>query len=327
MDRILVTGASGFVGSALVPRLVREGRRVRAASRMQSPPPPGAEAVAVGDIGPGTDWSRALQDIDAVVHLAARVHVGRESPRDGPLFHAVNAAGAGALAPAARAAGVRKFILVSTTTVYGDRSRGQPFDESSPTAPVSAYEGERLVAEALRDSGCTLVILRPPLVYGPGARGNFARLVSWIHSGIPLPLRSVRNKRSLLFVENLADAIVHCLHHPAALGVYTVTDGDDVSTADLIALIAAALERPLRLLPCPLLVLSMAAGLAGRRGAAIRLLCDMVVEGARIRRELGWCAPYSLRSGINAACRDDPAPIAELPESPREAGPRGRIRR
>ena len=304
--KILITGATGFVGRALVSRLGVEGRAVRAAVRTSGVDlAPGVEAVAVGEIGAATEWRAAVSGIDAVVHLAARVHVTGEEARTGEgLFREVNVDGAAGLARAARAAGVRRLVLTSSTTVYGDRSTGAPFGESSPPAPKTPYarsklEGERAVAEVLAGSNTDLVVLRPPLVYGPGAKGNFERLVRLVERGVPLPLASVRNRRSLLFVGSLVDGIVRALDHPAAAGrTYNVADLRDVSTPELVSGIAAALGRRPRLLPCPLGVLRAAAALAGRGEELSRLVDDMAVDASRMRADLGWAPPFTLEQGL-----------------------------
>lgn len=302
----LLTGAAGFVGRVLVRRLAAEHRTLRAAVRSASTElPAGAAPVAVGEIGPNTDWTRAVDGADAVVHLAARVHMtGEDAASALPRFRAVNTAGSAALARAARNAGVRRFVFVSTTTVYGDRSLGRPFDESSPTAPATPYaqsklEAERELADLLGGSATELVVLRPPLVYGPGAKGNFARLVRLVRRGVPLPLASVQNRRSLLFVENLVDAIVRALDHPAAAGrTYVVSDGEDLSTPALIARLAAALGRQPRLFAFPTSLLRLAGTLLGRGDEVGRLLDDMAVDSARISSELGWRPPSSLDEGL-----------------------------
>jgi nucleoside-diphosphate-sugar epimerase len=266
---------------------------------------PRVEAVAVGEIDAATEWRAAVSGIDAVVHLAARVHVTGDDARTGEdLFRTVNVDGAVGLARAAREARVRRFVLASSTTVYGDRSAGAPFGESSPPAPTTPYarsklDGERAVAEVLAGSGTELVVLRPPLVYGPGAKGNFARLVRLVERGVPLPLASVRNRRSLLFVGNLVDAIVRALDHPTAAGrTYNVTDLRDVSTPELISGIAAALGRRPRLLPCPTGVLRAAAALAGRSEELSRLVDDMAVDASRMRADLDWDPPFTLEQGL-----------------------------
>jgi nucleoside-diphosphate-sugar epimerase len=207
---------------------------------------------------------------------------------------------------------VRRLLILSTTTVFGDRSPDRAFDESSPTAPATPYalsklEAERELAEILGGSATELVVLRSPLVYGSGAKGNFVRLVRLVERGTPLPLASVRNRRSLVFVENLVDAIVRALDHPAAAGrTYVVSDGEDVSTPDLIALLAAALDRPSRLFPFPLALLRLAGRLLGRADEMSRLLDDMAVDGSRIRRELGWAPPFSLDEGLARSCAGTP---------------------
>ncbi len=265
-----------------------------------------ADRVVIDDIGPETVWSHAVDAVDAVVHLAARVHMtGEDAATALPLFRTVNAAGSLALARAARGGGVRRFILLSTTTVYGDCSPGRAFDESSRPAPASPYaqsklEAEQLVAEALAGSPTELVVLRPPLVYGPNAKGNFARLVRLVARGVPLPLASVRNRRSLVFVDNLVDAIVCALEHPAAAGrTYIVSDGEDVSTPDLIARIASALGRRPRLFAFPPPLLRLAGTLIGRGPEIARLLDDMAVDSSRIRAELGWRPPFTVDEGLS----------------------------
>ena len=304
---ILVTGATGFIGGTLIRRLLGDGRAVRAALRRTTPGLPAeAELVAIRDIGPETNWMRAVDGADAVVHLAARVHMtGEYTPDALPLFRAVNAAGSATLARAAREAGVRRLVLLSTTTVYGDRSLGRPFDEASPPAPATPYarsklEAEQLVAEALRGSSTEFVVLRPPLVYGAGAKGNFERLVRLVRRGIPLPLASVHNRRSLVYVGNLVDAIVRSLDHPAAAGrTYVVSDGEDVSTPQLVSRIAAALGRRPRLIPMPPALLRFAGKLIGRADEVARMLDDMAVDSSRIRKELDWQPAFTLAEGLS----------------------------
>jgi nucleoside-diphosphate-sugar epimerase len=314
LQQTLVTGATGFVGRTLVARLLSEGRPVRAAVRAAPADLPAeVEQVAIGEIRPDTDWTRAVAGVDAVVHLAARVHMtGERTPNALPRFRAVNTAGSAALARAARDAGVHRLVFLSTTTVYGDRSRGQPFDESTPTAPATPYaqsklEAERELAAILAASVTELVVLRPPLVYGPGAKGNFARLIRLVERGVPLPLGSIRNRRSLVFVENLVDAILRALDHPAAAGrTYVVSDGEDVSTPDLIVRIAAAVGRRSRLFAFPPALLRLAGTFLGRADEMSRLLDDMAVDSSRFRRELGWAPPFSLDEGLVRSCAGTP---------------------
>jgi nucleoside-diphosphate-sugar epimerase len=296
---VMVTGASGFIGRTLVRRLLADGRPVRAAVRDAATPlPPGVERAIVGDIGPHTVWSGALEGVDAVAHLAARAHVLREQSAE-PLaaFRAVNAAGTRRLTEAARAAGVRRVVYVSTIGVHGVKTAGHPIDESSPFEPESLYarsklEGEQALQEALAGSRTEWVILRPPLVYGPDAPGNFGRLVRLVARGVPLPLGSVHNRRSLIYVENLADAIARCIDHPAAAGeTFVVSDGVDVSTADLVRRLARTVGGSARLLPCPPPVLRLAGAMLGRRGEVSRLIDDLTVDSRKIRQLLGWVPP------------------------------------
>lgn len=308
---ILVTGASGFVGRALLPRLASEGYRVRAAVRRpDSGLPAGAAPVAIGDLTDEPDWRRALAGVDAVVHLAARAHVLAErSPDAFALYHAANTIPTLRLAEAAAAAGLRRLVFISSVRVHGSRTVGAPFDEASPLAAEDPYgrskaDAERGLAEIARASGLEVVVLRPPLVYGPGARGNFARLARLVARGVALPLGAVRNRRSLVYVGNLADAIVRSVAHPAAAGrTFMVSDGEDLSTAELVRRIARALGRPPRLVPVPPALLRAAGALAGRREDVARLLDDLAVDSSLLRRALGWTPPYTLDEGLAATMR------------------------
>ena len=305
--RILLTGATGFVGRALVPRLLAERRTVRASVRRSSAAlPADVEAVPVDDVGPDTDWRAALVGVDAVVHLAARSHVRRDSSADAhALYRATNSLGALRLAEAAAAAGVRRLVFLSSVRVHGERSAGAPFDESSPLAAQDPYGQSKADAErglaALAGAGrLDPVILRPPLVYGPEARGNFARLARLVARGVPLPLGAVRNRRSLIYVGNLVDAIVCALDHPAAAGeTFMVSDGEDVSTPELVHRIARALGKPARLLPVPPALLRLGGALMGRADDVARLLDDLVVDSSKIRAVLGWSPVFTLNEGLD----------------------------
>jgi nucleoside-diphosphate-sugar epimerase len=282
-------------------------RRVRAAVRPSSDALPAeAETVTVDDIGPDTDWRAALAGIDAIVHLAARAHVLRDSSADAHArYRALNTLGALRLAEAAAAAGVRRFVFLSSVRVHGERSTGAPFDEASPLVAEDPYgrskaDAERGLATLAAAGRLQPVILRPPLVYGPGARGNFARLVAMVARGVPLPLGAVRNCRSLVFVGNLVDAVARSLDHPAAAGeTFIVSDGEDLSTPELVRHIARALDKPARLVPVPPALLRLGGTLAGRADDAARLLDDLVVDGSKIRACLGWSPIFSLDEGLD----------------------------
>ncbi len=263
------------------------------------------ETIAVGDIGPDTDWSAALRGVDAVVHLAARAHVLHESSAEAhERYRAVNTLGALRLAEAAAAAGVRRFVFLSSVRVHGERSIAAPFTESSPLLAVDPYgrskaEAEIGLAALARHARLEPVILRPPLVYGPEARGNFARLVALVARGVPLPLGAVRNRRSLIFLGNLVDAIVRALDHPAAAGeTFMVSDGEDVSTPDLVRRLARALGKPARLFSVPPGLLRIAGSLAGRADDIARLADDLVVDAGRIREKLHWTPPFRLDDAL-----------------------------
>jgi nucleoside-diphosphate-sugar epimerase len=313
---VLVTGASGFVGRELCRTLEAAGVPLRAALRTRSARPGTGlaawtqAAVDVGDIGPETDWSAAVAGCMAVVHLAARVHIMREHSSD-PLteFRRVNRVGTRRLAEAAAAAGVRRFVFMSTVKVHGEVSPGRPFVEGDPLVPADAYsisksEAEQELAEVCSKTGMQLTILRPPLVYGPGVGGNFARLLRSVDRGLPLPFGAFHNRRSLVYVGNLADAVAACItEHAAASGAFLVGDGESVSTPDLVRRIAAALERPARLVNVPLWLLRAGANILGRSGDFDRLAGDLEVDSGAIRRALQWKPRVSMPQGLAATAQ------------------------
>jgi nucleoside-diphosphate-sugar epimerase len=295
----LVTGANGFIGRALCARLAAEGWTVRAAVfPLGAPVPAGTAAAPVGDIGAGTDWTAALAGVEVVIHLAARVHVMKETAGD-PLaaFRAVNVEGTRRLARSAAATGVKRLVFLSTVGVHGASSE-TPLTEDSPLRPHNDYsrsklEGEAALAEDSRGTGLETVIVRAPLVYGPGHKGNMARLVSVLRRGWPLPLASVRNRRSFICVDNLVDALLVCATHPGAGGkVFLVSDGTDFSTPELVRGLCAGLGRPARLFPCPAALLRL---------AGTGLTDSLAIDAGRIRRELGWAPPVPAAEGLRAA--------------------------
>ncbi|CAO3423034.1 UDP-glucose 4-epimerase family protein [Azospirillum doebereinerae] len=306
--RVLVTGANGFVGRALVPLLAGRGHQVRAAIRNAGTAVPNAaETVAVGDIGPDTDWTSALDGIDAVVHLAARVHVMRDTASD-PLaaFRAVNTEGTRRLAESAASAGVRRFVHLSSVKALVDESQPRPLDDATTPDPHSPYgvsklEAERALADIAARTGLEVATIRPPLVYGPGVGGNFRSLLKLVASGLPLPLGALDNRRSLIFVGNLADAAALCLTHPRASGgTFLVQDGQPLSTAELVRAIGAALGRPARLLPVPAGLMALGARLAGRQAVFDRIAGSLTVDDRAIRERLGWRPPHDPASGLRA---------------------------
>jgi nucleoside-diphosphate-sugar epimerase len=305
--KVLVTGANGFVGTALAVRLIHEDWEVNRAIRSSVATDGG---IAIGDIRVDTDWSPALSGCDAVVHLAARVHVMRDAVSD-PLtaFRAVNVDGTFNLARQAAAAGVKRFIFLSSIKVNGE-GREEPYQETDRAAPrdpyaISKWQAEQGLHGIAAKTGMEVVILRPPLVYGPGVKANFHRLLGVVDKGWPLPLGAIRNRRSLLYLGNLVDAIQLCLEHPAAAGqTYLLSDGEDVSSPELVRRLARAMGRPARLLPVPPTWLRLAGRLVGRHAEVERLLGSLVVDSGRIRRELGWSSPFSLDAGLAETARD-----------------------
>lgn len=309
--RILVTGATGFVGAALCELLVRRGHVVRAAQRVL---PPAAsrhfEAVAVGDLGPETDWTTSLHNVQAIVHLAARVHVMCEKAAD-PLaeFRHVNVAATANLARQAAASGVMRFVYVSSIKVSGERTERRAFTADACPRPEDAYAQSKLEAEqALRKigerTGLEVVIVRPPLVYGPGVKGNFLSLLRWVGRGLPLPLALCRNRRSLVGITNLCDLLARCVSHPAAAGkVFLAGDGEDLSTAELVQRLARALDRPSRLVPVPPSWLYLAARMLGKPGIYERICGSLQVDIGEARRVLEWDPPLNVDDELTRTAR------------------------
>lgn len=309
---ILITGADGFVGAALCDRLRNEVIPLRGVvRRLKSPLDSDQNMAAVGDISARTDWSSALQDVTEVVHLAARMHLMNESSPDLiSEFRRVNVEGTASLARKAAAHGVRRFVFLSSIKVNGELTgAGQPFtatDAPSPEDPygVSKCEAEQMLWQIATETGMEVVVLRPPLVYGPGVKGNFIRLMRVIDKQLPLPLGAIQNQRSLIYLDNLVDAIRVCLTHPKAAGkTFLVSDGEDVSTPELIRRVAAALGRRPLLLPIPVSWMKWAGAFLGKRAAVDRLLGSLCVDMIPLREELGWNPPYTMQAGLEATAQ------------------------
>jgi nucleoside-diphosphate-sugar epimerase len=303
--RLLITGANGFVGRALAELLHTDVRfQTVYATRNAGQHASGTNFVSVGDISGDTDWTAALAGVQTVVHLAARVHVMRETAGD-PLaeFRRVNVEGTRALAKQAAAAGVERFLFLSSIKVNGETGY---FSERDAPRPVDAYgnskhEAEQLLSDLARRTRMQVVIIRPPLVYGPGVKANFRMLLNLVARGIPLPFGAVHNRRSFVAVQNLTQFILHCVEHPLAGNeTFLISDDEDLSTPELVRRMALALGKPPRLVPIPEWILKWAAVATGQRGVAERLLGTLQLDIAKARNLLGWTPPVTVDEALRS---------------------------
>jgi nucleoside-diphosphate-sugar epimerase len=321
MRRVLVTGASGLVGGAVARRLLEEpSTLVRAAFRGEPPLLPSAvECVRVGDIGEATDWTSALENVDAVVHAAARVHVMKDDARD-PLseFRAVNVEGTLALARQAAVAGVRRFVFVSSIKVNGEETLpGRSFHADSLPEPVDAYgiskyEAEQGLSAIARLTDLEVVVIRPVLVYGPGVKANFRAMLRALRLGLPLPLGLIHNRRSLVALDNLVDLITRCLWLPAAAGqTFLVSDGEDLSIPELLHRAGQAMGVRARLIPVPVVIIATVGRMLGKRETVRRLCGSLVVDIGKTRELLAWNPPVrvdeALRRTVDAFLKQQDA--------------------
>jgi nucleoside-diphosphate-sugar epimerase len=301
--KILVTGATGFVGTALCRRLTHDGVLHAGAVRQHA----GFGQFEIGELTGRVDWSSALADCDAIIHLAARVHIMKDRADD-PLtaFRAVNVAATENLARQAAQHGVRRFIFASSIKVNGESTSDKPFLASDLPITLDPYgqsklEAEQALARIAEATGLEVVIVRPPLVYGPGVGANFLRLMQLVKSGLPLPFGALNNCRSMVALDNLIDLLLTCVRHPAAAGqTFLVSDGHDVSTPELIRMLAAAMGKRAWLLPVPTKLLAAGAAVAGKSAAAERLLGSLQVDIEKTRSTLGWQSVVSMDDAINA---------------------------
>ena len=311
--RVLLTGASGFVGRAVQTRLIADGEHELRCALRQLPSSIGSgfETTLAPSLGDNADWSAALSGVDGVIHCAARVHVMHEQAAD-PLaeFRRANVEGTLRLARQAVEAGVRRFVFVSSIKANGEQTRlGEAFcadDEAKPCDPygISKLEAEQALLALGRETGLEVVIVRPPLIYGPGVKANFLSMMRWLRRGVPLPLGAIDNKRSLVALDNLVDLLVHCLVHPAATGqCFLVSDGEDLSTSELLRRLGAALGRPVRLLPVPQGCIEGTARLLRRADLSQRLCGSLQVDIEKTRQLLGWTPPVSVDKALADTAR------------------------
>jgi len=303
---VLLTGASGFLGRGVVAQ-VRQRKGISLTLALRSRPV-GSELPlhVIGGLSGDSDWSQAVAGRSVVIHAAARAHIMREEVAD-PLaeYRRVNVEGTLYLAQQAAAAGVKRFIFISSIKVNGEASAfGKPFLASAPPAPedpysISKLEAELGLMELAGETGMEVVIIRPPLVYGPGVKGNFASMIKLVEKGLPLPLGAIHNKRSLVGIDNLVDLIIRCIDHPAAANqVFLAGDGEDLSTTELLRGVGRAMGKPARLIPVPAGLLQFGATLLGRKAMAQRLLGSLQVDISKTCELLDWKPPYTVEEGL-----------------------------
>ena len=302
---ILVTGAGGFVGTAVVSELARRAIPYRAVTRARCD-----GDFGIGNIGPGTDWTAALDGVDAIIHLATCAHLNERVADPIAHFRSANVDSTLNLALQAIKAGVKRLVFISSIKVNGEATqRGRPFTADDTPNPQSDYarfklEAEQGLFDLSRGSGLEVTIIRPPLVYGPGVKANFARMMDSVNRGIPLPLGSIDNRRSFVFVGNLADLIVLSTIHPNADGqVFLVSDGEDISTTELFKKMAQALGRPPLIIPMPAVLLTFAAATIGQSAIASRLIDSLQVDVTKTRALLGWVPHRDIDEGLRQTAR------------------------
>ena len=309
--KILVTGANGFVGSQLIIRLKEDSKSlvVGAVRKETNESIHSGEYCVVGNIDAQTDWRAALRGIDVVVHTAARAHVMKDEENN-PLaaYQKINVEGTLNLAMQAARAGIRRFIFISSIKVNGETTPlDQPFIADDIESPQDAYgiskmQAEQGLKQIASETGMEIVIIRSPLVYGPGVKGNFATMINMVEKGLPLPLGGVNNKRSLIAVDNLVDLIITCIEQPAAANqVFLAGDGEDLSTTELLRALARAMGKPSRLISVPAWVLVLGATILGKKAMTQRLLGSLQVDISKTKNVLGWKPLLNVEEGLRRA--------------------------
>lgn len=314
--RVLVTGASGFVGRYLCDDLRYHGYQVTGVVRRKTGSKSGCSSpdIILGpELDADSDWSSLLKGQDLIVHTAARVHVMHDTAQDPyQAFRAVNVDGTLALARQAAAASVKRFVFISSIKVNGEETQlGQPFTEevsSPPTDPygLSKYEAELALLELAKLTGMEVVIIRPPLVYGEGVKGNFASIMSLLAKGYPLPFGAIHNRRSLLSLDNLIDFITVCISHPAAANqVFLVSDGVDLSTTELLVKLSSAMGKQTKLLPIPEMIMRLGLCVIGKTAISQRLFSSLQVDITKAKRLLNWVPIMSIEDGLKQCTKNN----------------------
>lgn len=299
-----MTGSNGFIGQFLLTALIKNGFYVRAVMRKKNDKADSSEVICQ-DISPDADWGSALKNIDIVIHLAARVHVLEDNDSGAFVeYLAVNVNGTANLALQAAAAGVKRFVFISSIGVNGNQTTDKPFNEKDDLYPhgfyaVSKWEAEKALHKIAQETGLEIVIVRPPLVYGAGVKANFKNLLKLVKSRVPLPFGAIDNLRSLIYVENLVDFLILCTHHPKAVNeTFVIADGDDVSTTQLITSIAEQYGRKALLISFSKNWLEKRLKSIGKHALATRLLGNLQVDITKARTLLGWQPPFTFKQGI-----------------------------
>ena len=313
-SQVLVTGSTGFIGRALLARLATENLHIRATVRnnTESTFNKIAQVIDVGDLTPSLDWRLALEGVDVVVHLASRVHIMSDQAKDPPAeYRRINVDASLNLAYQAAEAGVKRFIYLSSIKVNGEFTLpGDIFSADDIPLPQDAYGVSKHQAEmGLRviasETGMEVVIIRPPLVYGPGVKANFLSMMRWLSRSIPLPLGAINNLRSLVALDNLVDLIVRCIDHPGAANqIFLVSDGEDISITSLLHRMGKALGKPARLIPVPISWLHIFGKLLGRKAIVERLSLSLQVDISKTRKLLNWSPPINLDEGLQRVAQD-----------------------
>lgn len=309
--KVLLTGASGFLGSSISAQLDKRSYEFLSIVRKESKFPQ-YNTKAVGNIDSKTDFSKVLPGVQVVIHAAARAHIMKDESSD-PLaeYREVNVAGSANLARQAVSAGVKRFIFISSIKVCGENSTGKPaYKELMEASPEDAYgqskyEAEEVLKQIAAETGMELVIIRPPLIYGVGVKANFLSLLKLTRLPVPLPFGLIHNQRSMVYLENLVDFILQCIDHPSAAGqTFLISDGQDLSLNELVRMIRRAMNKPAWVVPVPVSLFKFAGKLIGKMAIIDRLIGDLRVDSSKARQLLGWNPPYSVEQGLKETVAD-----------------------